>query len=354
MAPRAFVSKAIITKDRRLIFLSMHWDSAFLTDQAPGERRLAPAKPTKAKIALHQITASNTARREKKMKRRLKLREHAPIVHSMSSVPEMTDRVALNRQRNRVPNADSLFLQAVALEEVQDRLTLVNKGFTKVAVITAFPEVWARLAPNVHIVSDEEVLDLEEGHYDLIVHALCLHWANDPVGQIIQCRRALESDGLFMCVTFGGQTLHELRASLAQSESEITGGLSPRVAPMAELRDLGSLLQRGGFALPVADTVPLKVTYETPWHLFRELREMGEGNALSHRLKSFSRREIFFRTSEVYAQSFMENGRIPATFELVFLTGWAPDASQPKPLRPGSAQQRLADALGVAERPLKD
>ena len=288
------------------------------------------------------------------MKRHLNLVEHEPIVHRMSSVPEMTDRVALDRQRNRVPDADSLFLQAAALEEIQDRLTLVNKGFTKIALVTAFPQVWERLAPNMHIVRDDEILDLEEGHYDLVVHALCLHWANDPVGQIIQCRRALENDGLFMCVTFGGQTLHELRASLAQAESEITGGLSPRVAPMAEIRDLGALLQRGGFALPVADTVPLKVTYETPWHLFRELRNMGEGNALTHRLRHFSRREVFFRATEIYAHSFMDEGRIPATFELLFLTGWAPDESQPKPLRPGSAQQKLADALGVAERPLKD
>ena len=266
----------------------------------------------------------------------------------------MTDRIALERQRNRVRNADDLFLQTAALEEVQDRLTIVNKSFTKVAIVTGFPNIWERLAPNAKIISDEEVLDLEEARYDLVIHALCLHWANDPVGQIIQCRRALEKDGLFMCITFGGQTLHELRASLAEAETEISGGLSPRVIPMAEIRDLGSLLQRGGFALPVADTVPLQVTYETPWHLFRELRHMGEGNALSHRIRTFSQRGLFLRAAEIYTQCFMNNGRIPATFEMLFLTGWAPDESQPKPLRPGSATQRLADALGVAETPLKD
>ncbi|MBR9841569.1 MAG: methyltransferase domain-containing protein [Rhodobacteraceae bacterium] len=272
----------------------------------------------------------------------------------MNSVPQMTDRAALSRQRNRIHNVDDLFLQATALEEVQDRLTLVNKSFTKVAIVTGFPKIWERLAPNVTIVPDDEVLDLQEASYDLIIHALCLHWANDPVGQIIQCRRALKNDGLFMCVTFGGQTLHELRAALAEAETEITGGLSPRVAPMAEIRDLGALLQRSSFALPVADTIPLKVTYETPWHLFRELRNMGEGNALAHRIKHFSQRAFFLRAAEVYTQSFMDNGRVPATFEMMFLTGWAPDDSQPKPLRPGSAQQRLADALGVAETPLKD
>jgi SAM-dependent methyltransferase len=249
---------------------------------------------------------------------------------------------------------ESLFLQTAALEEVQDRLTLVNKAFTKVAIVTPFPEIWERLAPNARLVPDDETLDLEETSHDLVIHALCLHWANDPVGQIIQCRRALENDGLFMCVTFGGQTLHELRASLAEAETEIRGGLSPRVVPMAEIRDLGALLQRSGFALPVVDTVPLKATYETPWHLYRDLRDMGESNALAHRARHFSRREVFMRASEIYTRAYMDNGRIPATFELLFLTGWAPDESQPKPLRPGSAQQKLADALGVAEQPLKD
>ncbi|MCW8842809.1 MAG: methyltransferase domain-containing protein, partial [Rhodobacteraceae bacterium] len=253
----------------------------------------------------------------------MKLVGHAPIVHRMSSVPQMTDRAALRRNRKRVQSEDALFLQAVALQEVQDRLTLVNKSFTKIAIVTPFPEIWRRLAPNAHFVQDNEVLELEEKQYDLVIHALCLHWANDPVGQIIQCRRALENDGLFMCLTFGGQTLHELRASLAEAETLVTGGLSPRVAPMAEVRDLGDLLQRGGLALPVADTIALKVTYETPWNLFRELREIGEGNALEHRIKRFSRRQVFFEAAKIYAQSFMDEGRIPATFEMVVLTGWA-------------------------------
>lgn len=272
----------------------------------------------------------------------------------MSNVPTMTDRSALKRQRQRVQSEDDLFLQNVALREVQDRLSLVNKSFTKIAIITAFPDIWRRLAPDAHLISDDDVLNLEQGAYDLVVHALCLHWANDPVGQIIQCRRALQNDGLFICMTFGGQTLHELRTSLAEAESQLTGGLSPRVVPMAEIRDLGQLLQRSGLALPVADSVPLMVTYETPWHLFRELRNMGEGNALAHRRKTFARRDVFFKAAEIYNQSYMNAGRIPATFELICLTGWAPDKSQPKPLRPGSAQQRLADALGVAETPLKD
>lgn len=226
---------------------------------------------------------------------------------------------------------------------------MVNRRFTRPAIVTGFPDVWQAIVPEAVIVEDTDVLALEASAHDLIIHAMGLHWADDPVGQIIQCRRALKDDGFFLAVCFGGQTLHELRASLAQAEVELTGGLSPRVAPMAEIRDLGALLQRAGFALPVADKVPLKVTYETPWALMRDLGAMGERNALSGRLKTPTRRALMIRACEIYVDSFMENGRIPATFELIYLAGWAPDASQPQPLRPGSAKTRLADALGANE-----
>ena len=272
----------------------------------------------------------------------------------MQTAPQMTDRKALMRNRARADHARGLFLQETALEEVQDRLTLVNRAFTKVAIVCAFPDLWRRVAPQADIVADEDVLDLEQGAYDLVIHAMCLHWANDPVGQIIQCRRALKDDGYFLCVSFGGQTLHELRASLAEAEAKVSGGLSPRVAPMGEIRDLGALLQRAGLALPVADAVPLKVTYETPWHLMRDLRTMGEANALEARLRRPTGRGVLMQAVDTYTEAFMDAGRIPATFELIFLTGWAPDASQPQPLRPGSAVARLADALGTNETPLKD
>jgi hypothetical protein len=152
---------------------------------------------------------------------------------------------------------------------------------------------------------------------------------------------------------FGGQTLHELRACLAEAESEITGGLSPRVLPMGEIRDLGGLLQRAGFALPVADSFSKTVRYRDALHLMRDLRLMGEGNALAARLRRPTRRAVLVRAAELYQAQYGDaEGRIPATFEIICLTGWAPADSQPKPLKPGSAAQRLADALNAAEMPL--
>lgn len=248
-----------------------------------------------------------------------------------------------------------MFLQETARDEVQDRLQLVNRNFTSPAVVTGFADLWRDTMPGLKTVEDSEVLDLTPSAHDLVIHALSLHWADDPVGQLIQCRHALKPDGLFLCLTFGGQTLNELRACLASAESEVAGGLSPRVLPMGEIRDLGALLQRAGFALPVADTLPLTVSYKSALHLMRDLRAMGEGNALAARLRSASRQAVFLRAAQLYSERFGDDaGRIPASFEIITLTGWAPDASQPQPLRPGSAAQRLADALGTRETPLKD
>ena len=245
----------------------------------------------------------------------------------------------------------AMFLQKLAAVEIQERLNLVNRTFTAPAIISPFPDVWADIAPKAPIIPDDETLNLEPGAYDLVIHALSLHWANDLVGQLVQARRSLKPDGLFLAVLFGGQTLHELRAVLAQAESQLTGGLSPRVAPMAEIRDLGGLLQRAGFALPVADSLTQNVTYNSMTHLMRDLRAMGESNALAARRRQPARRGVFNLASELYKTSFASADGINATFDLVFLTGWAPAASQPKPLRPGSAQQRLADALGTKEIP---
>lgn len=264
----------------------------------------------------------------------------------------MTDARALARQRARVKN-DAMFLHAAAADEVEDRLTLVNKSFSDPAIVTGHPAFWSKHLPKAFCTADTEVLDLRERQHDLVLHAMSLHWANDPVGQIIQCKRALRPDGLFLAVAFGGQTLNELRACLGQAEAEVTGGMSPRIAPMSEIRDMGALLQRGGFALPVADTVPLTVEYDDAWHLMRDLRAMGEANALHQRLRRPTARKVFETAANLYQTHFStDNGRITATFELVFLTGWAPHDSQPKPLRPGSAKQRLADALRTDETKL--
>ncbi|WP_413869008.1 methyltransferase domain-containing protein [Albidovulum sp.] len=274
----------------------------------------------------------------------------------MSLPPDLTDRAALARNRARaLARGAELFLHEDAAAEAKERLSEVNKTFTKPAVVAVFPGPWREILPDARIIADDEVLALEEGAHDLVIHALSLHWANDPVGQLIQCRRALRPDGLFLGVMFGGQTLAELRAALAEAESRLTGGLSPRVLPMAEIRDLGALLQRADFALPVADAVKRTVTYATMFHLIADLRAMGEGNALARRSRRATPRALFPEAAARYAEAYSAGGgRIAATFESIWLTGWAPHPGQQKPLRPGSAARRLADALDAAETPLHD
>ncbi len=273
----------------------------------------------------------------------------------MDRPPDLVDRTALARHRARAAamTEPALFLFETVADEVQERLTLVNRAFTAAAVVTAWPDLWQARLPDAKAVRDDDVLALEPGCHDLVVHFMALHWSNDPVGQLIQARRALQADGMLLAVLFGGQTLAELRACLAEAEAELTGGLSPRVAPMGEIRDLGALLQRAGFALPVADNLMQRVSYGSALDLMRDLRAMGESNALAGRSRSFAHRRVLLRAAEIYAQTYGDaDGRIPAQFEMIFLTGWAPDASQPQPLRPGSATSRLADVLGTDEVPL--
>lgn len=265
----------------------------------------------------------------------------------MQNVPLLTDRSALIRNRAR---ASDSFLRDIARDECLDRLSLVNRTFTKPLIIG--PDA-PKLEGARHI-DDTDTLDISSNDHDFALHFMALHWANDPVGQIIQSTRALQPDGLFQAVCLGGQTLHELRACLAQAESEVTGGLSPRIAPMGEIRDLGALLQRAGLALPVADNITIKTSYASAFHLMRDLRAFGESNALSARLRRPTKRAVFDRCAEIYANAFAEDGKIIATFEFLFLSGWAPSANQPKALRPGSATTRLADALKTTENPLGD
>lgn len=280
------------------------------------------------------------------------------MVAPMTRAPILTDRTRLTRARTRAragSRDEALFLHREAIDEIKDRLSLVNRRFTSPAIVTGFPDLWQKAFPDALVVADDEVLALEAGRRDLVIHAMALHWANDPVGQLIQSRLALRPDGLCLAVAPGGATLSELRACLAEAESDVTGGLSPRVAPMAEIRDFGDLIQRAGFALPVADSLRLTASYPDPFALMRELRDMGETNSLDQRLKFPTRRAVFEQMATLYRTHHADaNGRVLATFELIVLTGWAPDASQQKPMRPGSAEARLADALGAVETSLRD
>lgn len=270
----------------------------------------------------------------------------------MMTPPPLFDRSALIRNRRRA-SAANMFLHETLAAELHERLIEVNRTFTAPAIVTGFPDFWRGVFPDATIVADDDTLTLETGAHDLVIHVMALHWANDPVGQLVQCRHALRPDGLMLAAFLGGQTLHELRAALAEAEISITGGLSPRVAPMGEIRDLGALLQRAGLALPVADCTKLTVNYANMFHLMHDLRKMGEANALTARVKHLTRRGILTLASQIYAKHFRNaENRCDATFELITLTGWAPSATQPQPLRPGSAQNRLADALGTKELPL--
>lgn len=275
----------------------------------------------------------------------------------MTTPPPLTDRPALLRHRARAirlpGHDDALFLHRAAIADIQERLIEVNRTFTAPAVVTGLPAVWDGLLAGATLVQDDEALSLEPGAHDLVIHAMGLHWANDPLGQLVQCRHALRPDGLFIAVLPGGRTLHELRSSLAEAETLVTGGLSPRVLPMGEIRDLGALMQRAGFALPVADSFNQTVHYSSFATLCTDLRAMGETNALAARLRRFTGRTVLAAAEAIYRANFATpDDRLKATFDLVFLTGWAPHESQQQPLRPGSAKARLAEALGVPEEPL--
>ncbi|OLB76686.1 MAG: SAM-dependent methyltransferase [Alphaproteobacteria bacterium 13_2_20CM_2_64_7] len=200
------------------------------------------------------------------------------------------------------------------------------------------------------IAADEEALPLREASLDLVVSALALQFVNDLPGALIQIRRALRPDGLFLAALAGGETLTELRQAFAAAEAEIEDGISPRVAPFSDVRDMGALLQRAGFALPVTDVDRLTARYDSPIALMHDLRRMGATNALVERSRRPLKRATLTRMSEIYAERFADrDGRIRATFEIIWLSGWAPHASQQKPLAPGSARRRLADALGTKE-----
>jgi len=200
------------------------------------------------------------------------------------------------------------------------------------------------------VIADEEALPFADNALDLAVSALALQAVNDLPGVLAQIRRALKPDGLFLAALLGGDTLIELRQSFAMAESELDGGVSPRVAPFADLRDMGGLLQRAGFALPVTDVDRITARYATPFALLRDLRRMGATNPLVERRRVPLRRATLMRAMEVYAARFADpDGKVRASFDVIWLSGWSPHHSQQQPLRPGSAITRLADALGTTE-----
>lgn len=323
------------------------------------ERGIAPTGTANRKRIFHARRTIEAFRRKHRMQHGLQSHERpldtAQLIPAQSlklQQPRLTDANALAAHRIRaMPRiADARFLHDEAIAELQERLRDVNRRFTRTLIVSDFPKIWRDLAPDAKIIPMTEDLRLQPGAHDLVIHAMGLHWADDPVGQVVQCARALAPDGLFLSVAFGGSTLTELRQSLAQAEAQVMGGLSPRVAPMAEVRDMGALLQRAGLALPVADTLRKTVTYADTLALMHDLRAMGETNALDGRHKAVPPRALFPTAMAIYAETFpAEENRIQASFEFVFLTGWAPHESQQKPLRPGAATSRLAEALGTTE-----
>ena len=292
--------------------------------------------------------------------------------YCMSSTPIIVDRRLLRARRRRAERIGTAdFLIERVAHDIAERLSAVLREFDlavdlgtpgdavrralaltgKVGtVVSASPSPPVAAGPWA-VVADEEMLPFRDGAIDLVVSALSLQLVNDLPGVLVQIRRALRPDGLLLAALLGGETLTELRQSLAQAEIEVENGMSPRVMPFADLRDLGALLQRAGFALPVTDIERITVRYASPLALMHDLRRMGATNVLIDRRRKPLRRATLTRMLEIYGERFADpDGRVRASFEIMWLSGWSPHQSQQQPLKPGSAQQRLADALGTTER----
>jgi SAM-dependent methyltransferase len=293
---------------------------------------------------------------------------------ALSHSPIFDHRLLRARRARAVALGPSTFLLERAAEDLSDRLAAVLRRFGraldlgtptdalrrvlaasgKVGTIIAAEPPGAGVADRagLSVVADEEALPLRDASLDLVVSALALQFVNDLPGTLIQIRRALVPDGLLLAALAGGDTLMELRQAFAAAEAEIEGGISPRVVPFADVRDMGALLQRAGFALPVTDVDRVTARYPSPIALLHDLRRMGAANPLIERSRRPLKRATLMRMVEIYGERFSDrDGRVRATFEIVWLSGWAPHASQQKPLAPGSARQRLADALGTKELP---
>lgn len=286
------------------------------------------------------------------------------------------DRNILKLKRKRIA-ADKLdktrFLLDWAGRQILDRFTDIKRDFPIAVNLGArsgfefndklqasgqvqhliTTDLISELLPQSAVITDEEVLPFANQSLDLIVSNLNLHSTNDLPGVLVQSRRALKPDGLFIASMLGGETLYELRQILTQVEMELTGQVTPRILPFADKPEMGGLLQRTGFSLPVIDSDIVTVTYDNMFALLHDLRGMGESNIIAERSKNFTRRSVFLEAAKRYHEQFAESdGRIHASFEVIFLIGWAPHESQQKPLKPGSAQNRLADALQTKETKL--
>jgi SAM-dependent methyltransferase len=275
-----------------------------------------------------------------------------------TAAPKLFDRgLLLTRQRRAQRLGPAAFLLDRVAEDMEERLRAVLREFAEVADIWTPGEVLreaardrfksiARIGPG-----DSETLPLQPESLDLVVSALALQFVNDLPGVLAQIRRALKPDGLLLAAMIGGDTLTELRQSFAAAEAECEGGVSPRVAPFADLRDVGSLLQRAGFALPVTDVDRIVVRYDSALALMADLRRMGATNILVERRRTPTRRATLLRMAQIYGERFADSdGRIRATFDVIWLSGWAPHESQQKPLRPGSAKASLAEAVKRPKR----
>jgi SAM-dependent methyltransferase len=289
-----------------------------------------------------------------------------------TSAPLIFDRALIRRRQRRAQAlGPATVLLDLAAAELAERLAAVLRRFAiavdlgtpgeavrtalakldTIDTIVAADALVRRGAAGIkNVAADEEALPFADASLDLVVSALSLQFVNDLPGVLVQIRRALKADGLFVAALVGGDSLTELRQAFAAAESDIEGGASPRVAPFADVRALGDLLRRAGFALPVADGDRYTLRYDSPFDLMHELRRMGATNALVARRRTPLRRATLIRMVEIYAQRFADaDGRVRATFEIIWLSGWAPHASQQQPLQPGSAKTRLADALGTRE-----
>ncbi len=286
------------------------------------------------------------------------------------------DRKAVRRQRGRAA-ANILehdFLYKEVAKRLTNRLQDINRCFETVLDIGGgHGAVELARAPKTYVTGDlserllkasgrscvlamdEEFLPISECSLDLVISCLALHWVNDLPGALVQIRRALKPDGLFLAAVLGGETLVELRRVFLEAEAETTGGTSPRTSPVADIAETGALLQRTGFALPVVDTDVITVTYDDIFTLMHDLRGMGATNALAARTRHFLRRDTLFTAAKRYQELYADaDSRITATFQIIWLTGWAPADSQQQPLRPGSASARLADVLEAYETGLSE